>query len=240
MSSWRIAHGERIYAIGDIHGCISLFEELLENINKDSAGRPLRRTRVIVLGDVIDRGPDSCAVVARLRRYARVKSKFIVLLGNHEQLMVAALDGDLHALRLWLQVGGRETLLSWGVLDGLIEAGASEALMTVSRKKIPLEIRSWMARLPYSYVSGNVLFVHAGIRPGIAFADQDTRDLLWIGREFLESQTIHPHLVVHGHSIDENGPVMLNNRIGVDTGAYRTGRLAAVGLEGFEAWSVST
>ena len=237
---WRVAEGERIYAIGDIHGRADLFAELLGRIRGDNCLRRPARTRIVVLGDVVDRGPESAALVMRLMRYTRTNRRFIVLKGNHEQIMLAALSGDLTAARAWLEHGGASTLQSWGVPEEVLLGAGLPVIMWQARRLVTPEVRSWMGRLRLHFRSGNVLFVHAGIRPGVPLRKQDALDLMWIRREFLDDERPHPFLVVHGHTVSEQGPDFRAYRIGIDTGAYRTGRLTALGLEAGQLWTLTT
>ncbi len=222
--------GERVVAVGDIHGRLDLFLKLMTQL----ASTPPPEgslSRMVILGDVIDRGPSSRALVERFMRYTGSTERFVVLKGNHEQMMARALRGDVSAFRAWLEYGGAQTLRSWGVE---VEAPASPSafqLIKQARAAVGEATLAWLEALPTRHQVGEVLFVHAGIRPGTPIAEQEDEDLLWIGREFLESKDDFGALVVHGHSITESGPVVLSNRIAVDTGAYRSGRLSAVKLE---------
>ncbi len=236
----RIAEGERIYAIGDIHGRLDLFEALVAQIRRDNEARGPARVRLILLGDLIDRGPDSAELVARCRALASRSAAFLVLKGNHEAMMVDALRGNLNALALWLRSGGDAALRSWGVAPGLLRNGASPALFEASRRLVPADLLAWLDALPLSHLAGDYLFVHAGIRPGVPFASQSAQDMLWIRREFLDSDADHDVVVVHGHSITDKGVVIQPNRIGIDTGAYRTGVLTALALEEDRRWTIST
>lgn len=238
--SRQLKPGERIYAIGDIHGRLDLLEHLLAAIRKDAEGRPPANTKVILLGDLIDRGPDSAELVERAMQYSRATDRFVVLKGNHEVTMVEAVNGDFEAAKAWLQMGGGATLLSWGVAQEMIDTGELPWIMKAARERIPEAVLAWMDALPLHHRVGDLFFVHAGIRPGVPIAEQKDKDLLWITDEFLSCETPHPVFVIHGHSANENGPELQSNRIGVDTGAYRTSRLTAVGLEGAQAWTIST
>ncbi len=229
--------GCRVYAVGDVHGRLDLLDMLLETIRADSATRPDAEVIVILLGDLIDRGPDSRGVVKRVRAgldWARM----IPLMGNHEAIMLNALDGDFDQLRLWLRHGGVECLLSWGVPQSVLTDGSIEEIMDAARAALSADDLGWISQLDTSARIGDYYFVHAGIRPGTAIDEQDGNDLLWIRDDFIRSQRLHGAMIVHGHSIStevERRP----NRIGLDTGAYRTGRLSAVGIEGKESWLLS-
>lgn len=225
----RTAPGERIYAVGDIHGCYGLFVELLEMIAEHNAALPPARSKMILLGDIIDRGPDSKKFLRILVNKAKM-GKLNILCGNHEAAMLAAIDGDTHALNGWLSQGGIETLESLGVLPpqpGEDTVDFSERL----KSEISQDIVTALRNMPLSLRSGDYLFVHAGIRPGIALNEQDAEDLLWIRDEFLESEIDHGPVIVHGHSIVETVDIRYN-RIAVDTGAWKTGRLSAICLDG--------
>lgn len=231
--------GRRLYAIGDIHGRLDLLERLMAEIRKDSARRAPAAATIIVLGDIIDRGPQSAEIVRRLRRYTEASDRFIVLRGNHEEMMLQSLSGDLRALQAWMRFGGDETLRSWGVpVDALAAGLPSEMAAAAARAVSPAEL-DWLAARPLSYRAGDYLFVHAGVRPGVALAEQDPSDLLWISHDFTDSDADHGAVIVHGHTIEDEGPVLRPNRIGLDTGAYRSGRLTALGLEGDHQWTLS-
>ena len=234
----KLPANERIYAIGDIHGRLDLFEQLVAAIAQDSAQRPPARVRLVLLGDIIDRGPDSAEIVARCRALAAASEDFIVLRGNHEQAMADALRGDAIAFEFWLRFGGDATLRSWGVPEETLAADDLADLLRAARQQVPAELLTWLGALPLSLKVGDYLFVHAGIRPGVGLWRQSREDILWIREEFLDSDADHACIVVHGHSISEDAPDVRHNRIGIDTGAYRTGRLTALGLEGTDRWTL--
>jgi len=142
----RIPEGSRVYAIGDVHGRIDLLEELVASIRADNAARPPADVRIVLLGDVVDRGPDSAAIVARCMAFTDRTDRFKVLRGNHEAMMVDAIDGNLLALSLWLRHGGGPALLSWGVPEALVGAGASPELLRAARDHVrPM----WCSGLPH-------------------------------------------------------------------------------------------
>lgn len=239
LSSFRVAEAERIYAIGDVHGCADLLGELLTRIRQDNDERSTRLTRLIFLGDIVDRGPNSADVVRRAMRWSNASDRVIVLKGNHEVLMSRALAGDVNALQLWLKLGGDQTLRSWNVPERLLNEGPVADLLRRARACVTSKTLSWLAERPFSYTSGSVFFVHAGVRPGVPLEHQIQDDLIHIRKPFLSSFDLHPALIVHGHTIAPT-PQILPNRIGVDTGAYRSGRLTAVGLEGASVWTVQS
>ncbi|MBB4153985.1 serine/threonine protein phosphatase 1 [Sphingomonas jinjuensis] len=236
----RLSSRQRIYAIGDIHGRLDLLETLMASIRSDHAGRGVVPAIVILLGDLIDRGPQSAALVEWAMRAAQASDQFIVLKGNHEAMMIDALAGDIATLEFWLDQGGRETLQSWGVEETLLAQGASPGLARTARNVVGKDVLGWFASLPTMVRSDGHLFVHAGIRPGVPIEQQQEEDVLWIRRAFLDSQADHGFVVVHGHTVHEAGPDIRPNRIGLDTGAFMTGRLTAIGIEGAETWFLAT
>ena len=235
-----IATGERIYAVGDVHGCFAAFAGLMGVIRRDAAERVALPTRIVLLGDLIDRGPRSADVLDAVKRYATSSDRFIVLMGNHEQLMSRALEGHQDALALWVGVGGAETLIDFGVDPALVREGACDALVEAAQRAVGPDRLAWLLRLPLSYRSGDIVFVHAGVRRGVALGRQDPRDLLWMREPFLSDEAPRSFLVVHGHTVYPDGPHLAPYRIGVDTGAFTTGRLSAIGLEADRAWTLSS
>lgn len=230
--------GERLYAIGDVHGRLDLLEELIAAIRADNAARGTAHVTILLLGDIVDRGDDSAALIAQCMEFTRRSVDFIVLKGNHEAMMVEAYRGNRTAMRVWIGTGGAATLYSWGVAPELIDQGDPATLIAAMRARVPKVAIAWLDQLPITHRAGDYFFVHAGVRPGIALEKQRTEDMLWIKEEFTEDATDHPMMIVHGHSEQESGPAFLANRIGIDTGAYRTDRLTALGIEGRETWTL--
>jgi serine/threonine protein phosphatase 1 len=231
-----IPPGRRVYAIGDIHGRLDLLHKLLELIEADDAGSGLDRT-VIFMGDYVDRGPESKGVIDLL--LGQKTSAVLCLRGNHDQAVLDFL-ADAKFYRQWREFGAPETLLSYGVMPPRFEDDADfERARVEFEQKLPPEHLRFFSALPYSHAVGDYLFVHAGLRPGVALERQDPHDLLWIRDEFLLSRLSFGKIVVHGHS-PTPGPVRRPNRIGIDTGAYATGRLTAVVLEGTDCRFLST
>lgn len=234
-----LPQGERVYAIGDIHGRMDLFEALLDRIEADNARRARARVTVILLGDLIDRGPESAAVIEHARTWPPGFADIEVLLGNHEASLVAVLEGETRWLDSWLGYGGRETLASYGIASDRLTAETPEAIAKIARSSVPESHRQWLRDRPLSLRRGDYLFTHAGIRPGRALDDQEAKDLLWIRSEFLDSEADHGAVVVHGHSIAPQ-PEERHNRIGIDTGAYFSDTLTALGLEGGARWFIQS
>jgi serine/threonine protein phosphatase 1 len=225
--------GFRVYAIGDVHGRADLLDALLGQIERDMAEQPSAQTLIIFLGDLIDRGPDSAAVLQRVRTYRRPGVRVISLCGNHEEVLLRILRGESDLIANWLRFGGAECAASYGLdpkaLKHLPGAKAVEQL----RKAIPREDRNYLQRLGDTVRVGSYVFVHAGLRPGVALAEQAQADLRWIREPFLGHEGDHGAVVVHGHTICE-AVEQRPNRIGIDTGAYRSGVLTALVLEGSE------
>lgn len=230
--------GQRVYAVGDVHGRRDLLDTLLSTIEADNASRPPCQVSLIMLGDLIDRGPQSREVVARVREGVGWAST-IALMGNHEAVLLDVLDGHIDRLKDWLTFGGRETLLSWGVTEKVLDDGTLAEILAATTSAISPADRGWIARMRSSVRIGDYYFVHAGVRPGVPLDQQIDADRLWIRGDFLDSRRKHGAIIVHGHSINIDVE-QRSNRIGLDTGAYVTGRLTALGLDGEEKWLLST
>lgn len=225
------APGERIYAVGDIHGRLDLLRELLDRMGEHSSALPpAKALHIVFLGDLIDRGPDSAKVLELLYDLQLQTDRVVVLAGNHEDALLRALDGDVNLLKIWLAVGGKETLESFGLAPPAPDEDLRAYLHQIVTA-IPRSWLNWLRRLPITAQSGDYFFCHAGIRPGQALRRQTREDLLWIRDEFLDDSRNHGCVVVHGHSIEPQVEFR-PNRIGIDTGAYRTGVLTALYLDG--------
>lgn len=231
--------GARAYAVGDVHGRLDLLERLIRRIEADIAERPARQTFIIFLGDYIDRGADSAAVIERLRTYRPRGARPIFLAGNHEEVLLRILDGDGAIVADWLRFGGAECAASYGIdPDRLRRMDDKEAAAEIA-SKVPRAHREFLERLADTFRFGDYLFVHAGIRPGVAVEEQDRRDLRWIREPFLSDAKEHGFIVVHGHTIVP-GVEERPNRIAIDTGAYRSGALTAIAVEEDRRWFLST
>lgn len=225
----RIPDGQRIYAIGDIHGCIGPLDTLLDRIAQDCASVPADQVTLVFLGDYIDRGPASRQVIQRLMAMADERS--VMLCGNHEDMLIALFKGDRNYASPFHRHGGRATLLSYGVDPDDYDGWTLDELTERIPGIVPREHIDFMAGLPTHHRCGDFFFVHAGIRPGVPLDRQERSDLLWIREQFSQSREAHEATIVHGHekvdAIEEKF-----NRIAVDTGAYCTGRLSALVIEG--------
>jgi serine/threonine protein phosphatase 1 len=231
--------GWRAYGVGDIHGRLDLLEQLLGKIHDDIASRKPRKVLLVFVGDLIDRGPESAQVVERLRTYEHPGVQPVFLLGNHEEVLLRILGGEADLIEKWRSFGGRQCLASYGV-DAAALAGLSEEdALAVVRGAIPKEHVEFLESFDDSCRFGDYLFVHAGIRPGVEIDQQRQVDLRWIREPFLFDDTDHGFVVVHGHTIRPEVESR-SNRIGIDTGAYRTGVLTALAIEGSESWLLDT
>lgn len=240
-SRWRPATlpaGQRVYAVGDIHGRLDLLRDLLDRIAADDAARGKADTRLVLLGDYVDRGADSAGVLRFLRDVVLPAGDVVLLMGNHEEYLLAAYDGDVQALTGWLRHGGWEALRSYGISEQVIEQRDTTTIDAM-RQAIPAEDIALMRSLDLTWQCGDFLFVHAGITPGVPVDRQDERSLLWIRDRFTGDDRDHGVVVVHGHTVTE-APELRRNRIGVDTGAYDSDRLTAVGIEGSDVWFLQT
>jgi serine/threonine protein phosphatase 1 len=223
LAPGRLPQGRRIYAIGDIHGCLTELRKLHAAIGQDLARRPSASPLLLHLGDYIDYGADSAGVVALLAKGPPIPGlPTINLMGDHERTALDALSGDGAAATDWLHVGGQAALDSWGVAAGTPRSDW--------RALIPVAHVSFLQALSIDHRDGDYLFVHAGIRPGVALARQSDDDKLGIRQSFLASEQDFGIIVVHGHSASPS-PTIRPNRIGVDTGAGNGGKLTCAVFE---------
>jgi serine/threonine protein phosphatase 1 len=232
-----IPPGERVYAVGDVHGRLDLFDSLITAIEADDACRWPAKTTIVLLGDLVDRGSDSAGVVASARALSKRRSTRIIC-GNHEEMFLRCFD-DLALIPHFLRYGGRETLLSYGADEEVLTNGPVEDIQQLFRDRVPAHDIHFMQSFENHALIGDYLFVHAGISPGEQLEEQRIKDMRWIREPFLSHGGDHGYVVVHGHTVSEE-TVVRPNRIGVDTGAYLTGKLTALGLEGAQRWLVDT
>jgi serine/threonine protein phosphatase 1 len=227
--------GCRAYAVGDIHGRLDLLNLLLTEIEADIAARPVRKNFIIFLGDFVDRGPDSAGVIERLRTYRHSDARLIFLGGNHEEVLLNILAGKRGVLPSWLKFGGAECAESYGIDVQELGRIHEDAAIELVQRGVPREHREFLENLADTFRFGDYLFVHAGIRPGIAVDEQSRKDLRWIRDPFLSDAKEHGFVVVHGHTIVQSVEERLN-RIAIDTGAYHSGVLTALAIEEDQRW----
>ncbi len=227
----------RYYVIGDIHGRLDLYDTIVAAINQDNASRPPAESHVILLGDLVDRGPDSAGVLERTRAWQRERS-VRVLAGNHEEMFLGAFERP-EMLRHFLKHGGRETILSYGLSKKQFNEMNLDELFQLLPKIVPQSERDYIMGFEEMIEAGDYLFVHAGIDPELPIDQQKRSDLLWIRDRFLKHEGRLEKVVVHGHTIFDR--VMdCGNRIGIDTGAFRSGVLTALVLEGDQRRVIQT
>ena len=226
--------GTRLYAIGDIHGRLDLLTTLWRLVQEDAERRQAPRNVVVYLGDYIDRGDQSRAVIEQLLRRPLPGFETVHLKGNHEDIMMRFLD-DVSVGPNWLTYGGMETLQSYGIdppgpYDGTAELERAQRALAAL---LPSDHLAFLRGLASSHQEGDYFFVHAGVRPGVPLDRQSDADMLWIRDEFLRSDASFGCVVVHGHSITPE-PDVRRNRIGIDTGAFHSGHLTCLVAEGTE------
>jgi serine/threonine protein phosphatase 1 len=228
-----IADGQVVYAVGDLHGMAGLTKAMIARLLEDARQFPNAKPHLIFLGDYVDKGDHSNEVIAQLIELSRnpdVACTFIK--GNHEDALLTFLENPMFGPQ-WLAYGGGPTLQSYGVNlpSGRITPDSWEGLADSFRAALPAEHLTFFRGLPTSLSLGGYFFVHAGIRPGRPLDNQEDGDLMWIRHQFLDDRRALPAVIVHGHSPDLE-PYRDHRRIGIDTGAYATGRLSAVRLRG--------
>lgn len=234
--------GQCVYAIGDVHGRCDLLKNLIEQIEEDSQSLPEGTKRVLVfLGDYIDRGLQSKDVIDFLLSERIQAFERVFLMGNHEEALLRFLN-DVSFGKQWVRYGGAETLYSYGLQPPLNARAAMQSkeamdayqrawdrVWTTFRTALPENHLKFYQGLQHYHVAGDYLFVHAGLRPGEDLEKQTVRDMLWIREEFLDAAEQFPQVVVHGHT-PTDAVFRDNRRIGLDTGAFISGKLSAVRL----------
>lgn len=216
------------YAIGDIHGCDQALALLLDRISRDYDGlreQYARLPTLVFLGDYIDKGPDSRAVLDRLIAPIDGFERIVFLKGNHEASIIEFIDGESDGA-MWLRHGGLDTLGSYGIRTPFLGDSADiERARIELREELPESHGHFLRSLKLGYQLGNYLFVHAGIDPSRSVAGQERRDMLWIREEFLSDPGPFEVRVVHGHTPVE-APEVLPHRINLDTGGFVSGVLS--------------
>jgi serine/threonine protein phosphatase 1 len=230
--------GMRIYAVGDIHGRLDLLDDLLSRIGADIARRPTARPVYVFLGDYIDRGPSSRETIDRLIEHGAA-NECVFLKGNHEQIALKCLS-DRALFEQWLRLGGLQTLMSYGVPSEIQTNGRSIVeLQSAFHHALPQQHFRFFRDLQNSFVSGDFFFAHAGVKPNVELTRQKENDLLWIRGEFLSSTCDFGKIVVHGHT--PAGEIEVRpNRINIDTGAFATGCLTCLVIEGESLSTINT
>lgn len=222
----------RTYAVGDIHGQLALLKAAHQRISRDDAAHG-GESRVVHVGDLIDRGPDSRGVIEYLMRGQADGKPWVVLKGNHDRFLPRFvrqpdwIDAGMASGSHWLNhvnLGAAPTLASYGVLT---EGRDHADILADARRAVPEAHLRWLDQLPLWHLTPDALMVHAGIRPGVDLSMQTEQDLLWIRKGFLEDRTDHGILVVHGHTPEER-VTHFGNRLAIDTGAAYGGPLSVV------------
>ncbi len=236
----RIPDGQRVYVIGDIHGRNDLLVQLLHQIDADDAKRGSAETLLIFLGDLMDRGPDSAGVIETAMELKRRGVNVRFLMGNHEEVFVSACKKrDPVVTRYFLRIGGEPTILSYPITRAEYMTLDMDHLTERLSTLVPQEHLEFIESFEDQIIIGDYAFVHAGIDPERPLAKQRRRDMRWIRDEFTDHRGDLEKVIVYGHTIydevDERG-----SRIGIDTGAYASGKLTALCLEGGERWYLQT
>lgn len=230
--------GTLVYAVGDVHGCFDQLQVVEQKIIADATGFSGRKL-IIMLGDYVDRGPESAQVIEHLIQPPPEGFQRICLAGNHETAFLDYLEGNLPR-DAWLATGGENTLRSYGIdLTYLASLYSASELDQMVRSSVPSSHVAFLRALPIMAYSRQVAFVHAGIRPGIRLEDQEERDLLFIRKEFFAGAAQLDRWVIHGHTPVKK-PELSGRRLNIDTGAYMSGRLTAVQLGAGRAHFLST
>ncbi|NKB53933.1 MAG: serine/threonine protein phosphatase [Rhizobiaceae bacterium] len=235
----RIGKNMRVYAIGDIHGCLAELKKLFKIIKKDLAERPIKKHRIIFIGDYVDRGPDCKGVIDYLIDLKMRGENVTFLLGNHEEKLIRVFtDIDRRSMPGFFRYGGLETLASYGLPAETIETILGDAPRSKDLKKLSTMVKKhlgkahvkFLSKLKTSTTQGDYFFCHAGIDPSRSFHDQDDYELVWMREPFLSWPRPLQKVVVHGHT-PRSTPEAMPHRINVDTGCVYGRMLTAVVLE---------
>jgi len=226
----RLPDGVRVYAFGDVHGCADLLKKMFTVIDADVARSPVPRPIEVYLGDYIDRGPSSRQTLDLLIERG-LSREAVFLKGNHEAFCLQVLS-DPAKLQDWRQFGGLQTLMSYGIQPPLNpNADEQIGLIEALSDAMPADHLAFLQGLKPYFECGDFFFVHAGVRPGIPLNEQRENDLLWIRNEFLDSDEDFGKFIVHGHT-PVREPDIRRNRANIDTGAYATGNLTLLTIQG--------
>ncbi len=228
-----VPEGSAVYAVGDIHGRRDLLARVVAQIADHAAKLAVERKVLVCVGDYVDRGPDSKGVIDFLLDAVPPGFALKCLIGNHERMMIDFLAEPETVGQMWLRNGGLETLQSYGVAFDIAapRMAAFQAARDALAAALPDRHKEFLGGLLLTHREGDYLFVHAGLKPGVALEEQREADMLWIRGPFLYTPADYGCLVVHGHTIAPE-PEWEAWRIGIDTGAFYTGRLTALALVG--------
>lgn len=230
----KVPPGCRYYVVGDIHGRFDLLEAVVQRVEADMVARSPATCFEVYLGDYVDRGPGSAAVLEFLIQ-RQLRGNLVCLAGNHERMMASALEND-EAFAHWCRFGGLDTLASYG-LSSIVQRESLRQLRVKAVQKIPEHHQKFLAMLPLYHIAGDYLFVHAGLRPNVPLAEQTREDLTTIREPFLSSTESLGFVIVHGHTPKTEMSVE-HFRINIDTGAFATGNLTVIALESDTIWQV--
>jgi len=239
IDSATVPEGRRIYAIGDVHGRNDLLQRLLDKIIKDDGERDSAESEIIFLGDLVDRGPDSAGVIDTAMRAKEIFGNVRFLMGNHEEVYLAAATGNEKSVRFFNRIGGRETILSYDITMKEYMELDMEQLAQRIPQLFPKKHVDFIAGFENQITVGDYAFVHAGIRPGVPLSEQRPKDLRWIREDFLSAEDAYEKVIVYGHTINDD-VVETGTRIGIDTGAYYSDKLTALALQGPDRWYLDT
>lgn len=240
LDTARVPEGMRVYAIGDVHGRNDLLHQLLKKIEADDLARGDAETLIIFLGDLMDRGPDSASVIETAMALHKAGRNVRFLMGNHEEVFVRACrQNDPKVTRFFIRIGGEATVLSYPITRSEYIALDMHQLSVRLGTLVPESHLDFIESFEDQIIIGDYVFVHAGIRPGVALADQKPSDLRWIREDFVDQRGDLEKVVVYGHTIYEDVEER-GSRIGIDTGAYASDKLTAIALEGGERWYLHT
>jgi serine/threonine protein phosphatase 1 len=228
----KVPKNERVYAVGDVHGCLAELDQLLAMIKDDLKEHPVKSHHIIFLGDYVDRGPDSAGVINRLIALQKTQTNVVCLKGNHEDKFIEYLNNPKKLAPAFFAYGGIETAQSYGINTKLLEEPLENAMIIGMQilDVITNAHMEFLIKLPSSNSIGDYFFCHAGIRPGVKLKDQSSHDLMWIRQDFLYHPNLHKKIIVHGHTPNFE-PEVMSNRINVDTKCYDSGVLSCLVLQ---------
>lgn len=229
--------GLRVYAIGDVHGCIDQLKALLIKIVAHQKNAPCERSKIIFLGDYVDRGPANKEVIDYLISFSQSEADVVFLKGNHDQRFEGFYKTPCNVGDEFMRWGGGPTLRDYGIVPHHGERFTS--LGERLNKNLPASHRKFLENLEHFHVEGDYFFCHAGVRPGVELLDQKPQDLMWIRDDFLRATEPYEKIIVHGHTMCET-PELMPNRINIDTGCYNSGCLTALVLEQSEKYFIHT